>query len=135
MIPEQYYITIKSSDNVDYMDRNISAMGYIVTQSEEGTLNYYFTSNIDESKEILGGVVQKSVTSLLQAVGKQYVEAYEGTDDGWKKKFEKLLTNCVDENGEEYDIQGYITAVNAEITNEYQKALLKYVHLNVSNME
>ena len=139
VVPDEYAVIINNSDKVEYMDRNISAIGYIVTKASDGTYKYYFTTNVDDSKNITNGAISKSVTELLKIACEQYLEVYDvaGAED--KKTLEDVIDAFNNEQSCEYTVEtlrALITSGLAAAGTEegnLQREFLKYVHLGVRN--
>lgn len=132
-VPDQYYVIIRNSDDVQYMDRNISAMGYIITETGDGTYQYYFTGNDDVNRTVSNGVIQKSVVSLLQDVCLEYISIYNTADDENKQILENAISTYNTSSGCNYTVLGESNSLEviAQSTtlSDSDKGLLKAVHL------
>lgn len=135
-VPNNYNVDIKGSDNIDqgYIDKEICAVGYVITKSTDNTYHYYFTNTVDNEKSIEGGRVKKSVMNLLTAANKELVSVYDKANDADKSAFETKVTEFKsnDSDTHTYTMDEYKAVVNGtELTldGKVQKQWLRYVFL------
>lgn len=135
-VPNNYNVDIKGSDNIEegYIDKEICAVGYVITKSEDGTYHYYFTNTVDNEKSIEGGRVKKSVMDLLTAANKELVSRYDDASDADKATFTEAVTGFKtnDSDTHTYTMEEYKAVVNgteSTLDKNNQKQWLRYVFL------
>ena len=131
-VPSIYNLAIKGSNNIDkgYIDRNICAVGYVITQAEDETYHYYFTNTEDANKNIHNGMIQKSVMELLYTLNGKLLAEYESADETSKTVFKNIV--------ESFDTSGAVSIADYEkvVRNDMnsmdikvQKKWLEYVYV------
>lgn len=132
-VPDKYYVTIRNSDEFIYMDKDIRAIGYIVTETSDGSYRYYFTMNENADRNITAGMITKSVTDLLQAVCQEYVSIYNDAAEDSRAILEEVIATYNTDNGSTYTVTGETNSLEAVTQStslaDLDKGLLKTVHL------